>query len=1436
MLLPVTICQPKRASNKMSAPEGHILNPQVTESSCDDGDEYLPASFAQQRLWFLAQIEGVSEAYHVPMRLRLRGHLNHAALRWALDRIQRRHEVLRTTFATRDGELYQRISPAEDSRFTLLEYDLRQHPSAEEELRRLAEHEVSIIFDLEHGPLIRGRLVRLSDDEHVLFLTMHHIASDGWSMGILRKELSVLYAAFLRGEDDPLPALEIQYADYAVWQREWLTGERLEQQAEYWKGALAGAPALLELPTDHPRPAQQDYKGAFAELQLDAALTAGLRDLSRRHKSTLYMTLMAGWALVLSRLSGQTDVVIGTPVANRRKVEIENLIGLFVNSLAVRIDLSASPTAKLLLEQVKRQVLEAQQRQDIPFEQVVEIVRPARSLAHSPLFQVMFVWNNTPAEVLTLPGLELQLLSSPSDVAKFDLALSLQETAETIVGGIAYATSLFEPQTVERYIGYFRTVLEAMVADDTLMVEHLPLLSASERHQLLYAWNATQAEFPADQCVHELFEAQVAKSPDAIAVIFEDQKLSYAELNRRANRLAHYLRERGVGPDLRVAICLERSLEMVVALLAVLKAGGAYVPLDPTYPAERLGFMIHDAGPIALLTQQHLQPLLPELDPKLPIINMSESSGWAQMPDTNPNPRVIGLTPQHLAYVIYTSGSTGRPKGVLIEHGALAPHCVECREFYALTPEDRVLQFASPSFDPAIEQILPPLLSGARVVLRTALIWTPDEFQKKISEFGLTVINLPPAYWQKLTEEWASAVKPFSAHSLRLVIIGGDAMSVQTLRLWQQTPFNSARLLNAYGPTETVITATSFEIPALDPGQQPLERLPIGRPRGARRIYVLDRWGQPVPTGVAGELHIGGTALARGYHNRADLTAEKFIADPFSKSAGARLYRTGDLVRYMPDGNLEFLGRVDQQVKIHGFRIELGEIEVRLLEYAAIRESVVIAREDVPGDKHLVAYYITFDHEPVDPEELRSHLAAALPEHMVPAAYVRLDVLPLTPSGKLDRKALPSPDDEAYARAAYEAPKGEIEIALAAIWSGLLGVERISRHDNFFNLGGHSFLALRVISEIHKTLAGHVSVPAFFLRPTIAGLAKELAHGHHPKPQVATLRAGTAGLPIYFMGARPEEFRVAQLIGGDRRIFTVDVPILTSWLAAFEAAKLDALPTIEQLGMLYGEILAEHVGSAPCVIAGYSLGGKIALDAARALERAGGNVAFVLLLDARASTSSSYTLGPALESLAWIWRGAGTKQAGDASPLHRLGTSLSESWTVARWLMSRMPNSVKHRVDLIRGRFGQVTQSSVRNSLPSGYFDEEGKPVDNLLFNRFAMLLGRLWRPRPVDAVGVLIRADNSENNLPGRDPTGGWGGLFTRGFEIVQTAGDHHTMVTEEHAASLARQMNLILDKYEAAQTAQGGMLGSNPDQCAAADGQRRLGPAPAHAERSVA
>ena len=637
--------------------------------TCVERSEKLPLSYAQQRLWFLAQMEGVSEAYHVPLSLRLRGELDRVVLRRALDRILLRHEALRTTFVLVDGEAVQRIASIGDSHFQLIEHDLREHIGAESELKRLAAEEAHTPFDLERGPLIRGRVIRLAEDEHALLITMHHIVSDGWSLGVLLNELSVLYGAFLRGEEDPLPKLEVQYADYAVWQRKWIEGEILQQQAEYWKAALSGAPALLEIPADHARPAEKDYAGGFTGLELDASLTAGLKELSRRHGTTLYMTLLAGWTALLGWLSGQQDVVVGTPVANRGRSEIEGLIGFFVNTLALRLDVGGSPTVGEMLERVKVQVLGAQEHQDIPFEQVVEITRPVRSLSHSPLFQVMFAWQNAPEGRLELPGLEIKPLEWSYQAAKFDLTLSLREARGGIVGGVGYATSLFERSTVERYLGYFRRLLEAMVVDETQVIDRLPILPEAERRKVLYEWNETAVEYPKEKCIHELFEEQVERTPDAVAVVYEEQQLTYRELNSRANQLGHYLRELGVKPDSRVAICVERGLEMVVGLLAVLKAGGAYVPLDPGYPAERLRYMLEDSAPVVLLTQGDLQKLFSGISESLPVLDLTAiPAGWRQESEANLDCAAIGVTARHLAYVIYTSGSTGMPKGVMINH------------------------------------------------------------------------------------------------------------------------------------------------------------------------------------------------------------------------------------------------------------------------------------------------------------------------------------------------------------------------------------------------------------------------------------------------------------------------------------------------------------------------------------------------------------------------------------------------------------------------------------------------------------------------------------------------------------------------------------------------------------------------------------------------
>jgi len=1035
---------------------------------------HLPLSFAQQRLWFLAQMEGVSQAYHMHMGWRLKGGLGRVALRKALDRIVARHEALRTIFAMVDEEPVQRILSREDSRFHLVEHNVRGRSDAREELARLVAEEAEASFDLEAGPLIRGRLIRLAEEEDALLITMHHIVSDGWSLGVFTNELTTLYRAFLSGEADSLAELEIQYADYAVWQRKWIEGEILQQQGAYWKNALAGAPALLELPTYHPRPAQQDFAGALAKLGLNGQLTAGLKRLGRRHGATLYMTVLAGWAVLLSRLSGQQDVVIGTPTANRRQLEVEGLIGFFVNTLAVRLDLSGSPTVSELLKQAKEQVLAAQQHQDIPFEQVVDMLNPVRSLSHSPLFQVMFGWQNNEQGSLQLEGIEASPLYSPHRVARLDLTASLGESGGGIVGVVEYATSLFDAATMERYFGYFRNLLAAMVADDTQAVDRLGMLEASERHRVLYEWNATGTEFPSDQCVQELFEEQVEKTPEATAVVSEEEELSYAELNRRANQLAHYLRELGVGPDTRVAICLERGFEMIVALLAVLKAGGAYVPLDPSYPQERLRFMIEDSAPVALLTQTHLEGLFAASDDAGPVLLMdSNSVRWSLYPEANPDPRRIGLHSSHLAYVIYTSGSTGTPKGVMVEHRNLVNLTQWHLHAFALQQGQCTSSVAGLGFDAVAWETWSALCGGA--MLRLPSFAAGRDLEALLawwSRQGLDISFLPTPIAELVFSR--GLMNP----QLRILLVGGDRLRHIPKRSL------SCAIINNYGPTETTVVATSGQIQASD------IVFSIGRPISNTRIYILDAHGEPVPVGVTGELYIGGAGVARGYLNRPELTAEKFLQDPFTDDPKGRMYRTGDLGRWLGDGNIEFLGRNDFQVKLRGFRIELGEIEARLSEHEGVQEAVVLAREDTPGDKRLVAYYTAREQNSVGAQALRAHVAGKLPEYMVPAAYVRMESLPLTPNGKLDRKALPAPEGDAHVVRQYEAPQGASEELLAGIWAELLHLERVGRHDNFFELGGHSLLGARMIARVREALKVEVAIRDLFARPVLGDFVR----------------------------------------------------------------------------------------------------------------------------------------------------------------------------------------------------------------------------------------------------------------------------------------------------------------------------------------------------------
>jgi amino acid adenylation domain-containing protein len=1031
-----------------------------------------PLSFAQQRLWFLDQLHPGRTTYNMARRVRMTGPLDVEALRRALTEVTSRHESLRTTLVAIEGTPQQVVAPSLSIPLPVI--DLSTRPDREDQFQRLALEEVRRPFDLARGPLFRASLFRLAPEEHLLVLTVHHVISDAWSLGIIFREIGALYRAFIRGEPSPLSELPIQYGDFAAWQRRTLVGETLERALAYWRQQLAELPAMLELPTDRPRPTVESTRGAKQSITIPSSVSDGLKELSRREGATLFTTLLAAFHTLLSRYTGQQDIVVGSPIAGRTVAETEGLVGFFVNTLALRLDLSGNPTFRELLHRTREVTLGAFAHQDLPFEKLVEELQPERNLRHSPVFQVAFAYQNFPSHKLELPGLTLRSEPAESGNAKFDLMLYMWQRADGLRAVLEYNLDLFDAGTIIRMLGNFETLLAGIAQDADRRLSDLPILSSEEEHQLLVEWNATAADLPVGGLIHRLFEEQVARTPGAIAVAGKGQQFTYAELDARANQLAHHLRARGVGPDVRVGVCLDRSPHLIAALLGVLKAGGAYVPLDPSYPEDRLRFLARDAQVAVILTDSNperrgapgVDAAIVHLDRELACIASEPGIRVETTPDS-----------LNLAYVIYTSGSTGVPKGVGITHGNAVAFLTWARRATPPAAGARVLATTSISFDLSVYEIFGTLSWGGTVFLLGSALELLDRPELRVPG-AVTLLNTVPSAAASLVS--LAAVPPGLA---RINLAGEPVPRALAEALYAA---GSGEVYNLYGPSETTTYSTAAYLAAGEPGVPG-----IGRPIANTRVYILDQELKPLPIGIPGELYIGGSGVARGYLGRPALTAERFGPDPFEPVAGAgpggRLYRTGDRARWRPDGTLEFLGRLDQQLKLRGFRIEPGEIEAVLGQHPAVRSAVVSAREDAPGAVRLVAYVVS-EKTPTTGDELRSFLEQRLPGYMVPDAIMFLESLPLTPNGKLDRRALPAPDgiDD---RQDYAAPRTPIEEVVAGIWAGVLRLERVGVRDNFFAIGGHSLLATQVVSRIRAEVGIELPLRALFEDPTVAGLA-----------------------------------------------------------------------------------------------------------------------------------------------------------------------------------------------------------------------------------------------------------------------------------------------------------------------------------------------------------
>ena len=1332
--------------------------------------ESAPLSYNQQGLWVLSQLMPGTALYHSPTAVRLTGALDVGALKQALDFIVARHAALRTTFRTVDGEPSQVVAKNVFCEMPLTDLSHLAEADREAEAQRILKREVRIPFDLSQGPLIRAVLVRLCEQEHLLLVTMHHIVTDGWSMGVFNQELSALYDAFSKGQPSPLAELPIQYTDYSHWQRQWFDGEVYESQLAYWKKQFETLPPILELPADHPRPNEQAFKafrGAHHTICLSRQLTQSLKQLSQKQGVTLFMTLMAAFKTLLHRYTGEEDIVVGTPIAGRNAPETENVIGLFINTLALRASLSGNPAFTELLNRVKESALGAYAHQDLPFERLVKELQPERTLAHNPLVQMMFVLQSEDIPPLQLHDLVATQFRVENVMANFDLTLDIVERDEQLVCLFESNADLFEGETVERMMGHFRNLLEGVVRNPGQRLSELPLLTERERLQLLVEWNDTRTDYPSTKCIQELFEQQVESTPDAIALICGNRSLTYRELNARANQLAHYLRRRGIVADTRVAICLHRSPEMIVALLGILKAGGAYVPLDPDYPKPRLQFMIEDARVSVLLTQRELLGDL-TVDTVAVVCVDELSKQLAVESQSNPE---LKTTADNLAYVIYTSGSTGRPKGVAIMHRNVV-RLVKNTNYASFSADEVFLQYAPISFDASTFEIWGSLLNGARLALMPAGKASLKELGDALKRHDVTTLWLTAGLFHLMVDNHLEDLR-----GLRQLLAGGDVLSVPHVRKVCEE-LKGCRLINGYGPTENTTFTTCFRVDDLT---RVNGSVPIGYPISNTSVYVLDRYLNPAPIGVPGELYIGGDGLAHGYLDRPELNTERFVRNSFSSQSDARLYKTGDLVRYRATGEIEFIGRIDNQVKVRGFRIELGEIEAALADHPAVREAVVIARKD-EGDKHLVAYLTARKGRELTIDNVRDVLQQKLPHHMVPSLFVVLETLPLTPMGKVDRRALPSTDGfRPKSAKGFVAASDELELKLTRIWEKVLNLRPVGVDDNFFDLGGHSLLAVRLFAQIEKSFGKNLPLATLFQAPTVKKLARVLrGEGWQAAWSSLVMIQGGQLQPFFCVhaaGGNVLEYRdLGRLLGPDQPFYGLQAKGLDG--------RSEPHTSVKEMAAHYIKEMRELQPEGPYLLGGRSSGGTIAFEMACQLAAEGEKVDLLALLDTY--PAGYFKLLPGSSSLGQRLSRQARKFQSHLTNLRQLNATKKVGYLLNK--LAYAPEKAKHklyrRAYKIYQRLGRRLPPVLKN-------------IEEINFTAV-----KDYTPQTYSGDITLFLATDLTADYDSHD---GWRELVRGEIETYEIPGNHINIIKEPHVGALAEKLKSCLNRVQENKSAVG-------------------------------